>query len=97
MLNKEYNTLEGLQQKVNIIAALNLGLSKELKEAYPLTAPAEKSKIGYNVDYSNLSTEWVAGFLQGSLTYLFLHKIIVVYLYDCVFNRSTLKRSLIIR
>lgn len=65
MLNKEHNTLEGLQQIVNYRASLNLGLSKELKEAFPLTVPAEKPEIGNNVDYSNLSPEWVAGFSTG--------------------------------
>jgi hypothetical protein len=39
MLNKVHNTLEGLQQIVNYKASLNLGLSKKLKEAFPLTVP----------------------------------------------------------
>lgn len=40
MLNKEHNTLEGIQKIVNIRASLNLGLSKDLKEGFPLTIPA---------------------------------------------------------
>lgn len=39
MLNKEHNTLEGIQKTVNIRASLNTGLSKDLKEAFPMTIP----------------------------------------------------------
>jgi hypothetical protein len=39
MLNKEHNILEGIQKIVNIRASLNTGLSKDLKEAFPLTIP----------------------------------------------------------
>lgn len=63
MLNKEHKTLEGLQQIVNIRASLNLGLSDELKEAFPLTAPVKKSEVDNN--YSSLSPEWIAGFSAG--------------------------------
>ena len=35
MLNKEHNTIEGIQKIVNIKASLNLGLSNDLKEAFP--------------------------------------------------------------
>lgn len=35
MLEKEHNTLEGRQKIVNIKASINLGLSNELKEAFP--------------------------------------------------------------
>lgn len=35
MLNKEHNTLEGIQKIINIKAPLNLGLYKDLKEAFP--------------------------------------------------------------
>jgi len=37
MLNKEDNTIEGIQNIVNIIASLNTGLSDVLKESFPLT------------------------------------------------------------
>jgi hypothetical protein len=40
MLNKEHNTLEGIQKTVNIRASLNTGLSNDLKEAFPNTIPA---------------------------------------------------------
>ena len=67
MLNKEHNTLEGIKKIVNIKASLNLGLSKELKEAFPdtiLTKQPEES-LEYNTVYNNLSPEWVAGFSTG--------------------------------
>jgi NADH:ubiquinone oxidoreductase subunit K len=40
LLNKEHNTYEGLQDIVNIRSSLNLGLSNELKKAFPGTVPA---------------------------------------------------------
>lgn len=39
MLNKEHNTLEGIQKTVNIRVSLNTDLSKDLKEAFPMTIP----------------------------------------------------------
>lgn len=65
MLNKEHNTLEGLQEIVNYRASLNLGLTKELKEAFPLTIPIKRPEIENNVNYKNLSPNWVAGFSTG--------------------------------
>ncbi len=57
MLNKVHNILEGLQKIVNYKTFLNLGLSKELKKAFPLTVPAKGLEIEKNVDYKNLSSE----------------------------------------
>lgn len=37
MLNKEHSYLEGIQKAVSIKYSLNLGLSKDLKEAFPPT------------------------------------------------------------
>lgn len=65
MVDKVHNTLEGLQEIVNYRASLNLGLSKELKEAFPLAVPIKRPEIEKNVDYKNLSPEWVAGFSTG--------------------------------
>lgn len=39
MLNKEHNTLQGIQKTVNIKASLNLGLSNDLKKAFPKATP----------------------------------------------------------
>jgi len=54
MLNKEHNTLEGIQKTVNIRASINTGLSKDLKEAFPMTVPAtlnlESSIKNNNID-----------------------------------------------
>ena len=45
MLDKLHNTLEGLQKIVNYKVSINLGLSRELKQAFPLTYPI---KTGYS-------------------------------------------------
>jgi len=37
MLNKEHNSLQGIQKAVNIRASLNSGLSNDLKQAFPET------------------------------------------------------------
>lgn len=43
MNNKGYNkTLDGIQDIVNIKASLNLGLSQQLKQAFPQTIPGVK-------------------------------------------------------
>lgn len=67
MLNKEHNTLEGIQKIVNIKASLNLGLSKDLKEAFPDTVPTKnlESCVENNTVYNNLSPGWMAGFSTG--------------------------------
>ena len=56
MLNKEHNTPEGLQKTVNIKASLNLGLSNDLKEAFPYTMAATKPEVytKSNKAYNNL-------------------------------------------
>lgn len=65
MLNKEHNSLEGIQKIVNLKASINLGLSKELKEAFPLVTPEKISVIEKKIDYKNLSPEWVSEFSTG--------------------------------
>lgn len=64
MLNGEHNTLEGTQKIVNIKAFLNLGLSDDLKKAFPNTTPLENQIITTKKDamYNNLHPEWLAGF-----------------------------------
>ena len=42
MVNKEHNTLEGIQKIVNIKASLNTGLTENLNEAFPDTKPYQK-------------------------------------------------------
>ena len=64
MLNKEHNTLEGIQKTVNIRASLNTGLSNDLKEAFPMTIPATLN-LESSIKNNNLHPEWVAGFSTG--------------------------------
>ena len=67
MLNKEHSTLKGVQKIVNIKASLNLGLSNDLKEAFPDTIPTKnlESWTENNIVYNNLHPEWLAGFSTG--------------------------------
>nr|QBM09683.1 hypothetical protein [Dactylella sp.] len=60
--NKEHLTHKGLQEIVNLRASLNLGLSPELKEAFPNTIPFVKP---LNENYTILDPHWVAGFTSG--------------------------------
>ena len=64
MLNKEHNTLEGIQKTVNIRASLNTGLSNDLKEPFPMTIPATLN-LESSIKNNNLHPEWVAGFSTG--------------------------------
>ena len=61
MLEKEHSTLKGIQKIVNIKASINLGLSNELKEAFPETMPVEKEVKNITV----IPKEWMAGFSTG--------------------------------
>jgi len=45
ILNKEHLTMEGLAKLVAIKASINLGLSSELKDAFPNIVPVSKPKI----------------------------------------------------
>ncbi len=62
MMQKEHLNEKGIQTIVNIRASLNLGLSENLKAAFPETMPVsrplvENSKIP--------DPEWIAGFTSG--------------------------------
>lgn len=66
MLDKEHSTLEGIQKIVNLKASLNLGLSEDLKQAFPRTILVKRSELLKNREgYKNLSSDWVAGFATG--------------------------------
>ncbi len=58
----EHLTHEGLQQIVNLRASMNLGLSDELKEAFPDVKPVLRPLI---VDQKIQDPNWVAGFVSG--------------------------------
>ncbi len=78
MLNKEHNKYEGLQEIVNIRSSLNLGLSNEIKKAFPSTVPAIRPEI-LRTKISGAS--WLAGFAitpKGvrNLTFLLPFKIL---------------------
>ena len=60
---KDYNkTLDGIQDIVNLKASLNLGLSQQLKEAFPQTIPAIKPLI---ITQEIPHPEWIAGFTSA--------------------------------
>ena len=54
MLNKEHNNIEGLKKIVSLRASVNLGLSKDLKKAFPDIVPIEKSNNLSKAVYNNL-------------------------------------------
>ena len=62
MQRKEHLTDKGVQTIVNIRASLNLGLSDDLKVAFPKTIPVKKAGI---VDQKIPHPEWLAGFTSG--------------------------------
>jgi len=53
--SKRHLTVEGLQEIVNLKASLNLGLSDDLKAAFPNTVPVFRPKINFKflilIDY----------------------------------------------
>ena len=62
ILNKEHLTMEGLAKLVAIKASINLGISSELKDAFPNIVPVSKPKI---INQNILDPLWVAGFTTG--------------------------------
>lgn len=88
MLNKEHNTLEGIQKIVNIRASLNKGLPSNLKEAFPMTIPATLYVERF-IKNNNLHPEWVAGFSTGESNFFIALKNLklrVVYILHYVFQ-----------
>ena len=71
--NKEHLTIEGLQKIVAIKASLNLGLSPELKAAFPEILPVQRpSVLNQRIENPN----WLAGFTSGVRSGCFLPRII---------------------
>jgi hypothetical protein len=60
--NKEHLTEEGLRKIVAIKASLNLGLSEELKAAFPKILPVTRPSV---LDYNIQDPNWFAGFTSG--------------------------------
>lgn len=63
--------MEGLQAIVNIRASINLGLSEDLKAAFPSTIPVPRPKHERSI---TLHPEWVAGFATGEGCFYILVK-----------------------
>nr|YP_009072375.1 LAGLIDADG endonuclease [Sclerotinia borealis]AIJ56806.1 LAGLIDADG endonuclease [Sclerotinia borealis] len=61
---KEHLNMDGLQAIVNIRASINLGLSEELKTAFPYTVVVPRPIIE-NKNRAIPHPEWVAGFATG--------------------------------
>lgn len=59
---REHITLKGLIQVLSLKASLNLGLSDELKAAFPDIIPVNRPLV---VDMEIPSPEWIAGFTSG--------------------------------
>nr|ADN97197.1 intron-encoded double motif LAGLIDADG homing endonuclease [Ophiostoma minus] len=61
--NKEHLTLDGLIKILNIKAAMNLGLSENLKKEFSLSSKGVLKRPA--PDLSNLNKRWLAGFIEG--------------------------------
>lgn len=62
MSRKEHLTKEGLNKIVAMKASMNLGLSTELKAAFPHTIPVPRPLVN---DQEIKDPQWVAGFVEG--------------------------------
>jgi len=67
MLNKKHLTESGLQEIVNLRASLNLGLSDELKAAFPNTIPVKRQIL---TKQQIPHPQWVAGFVTAEGCFL---------------------------
>ena len=65
--NKEHITLQGLKKIVAIRAALNLGLTDQLKAAFPNTVPVLRPSV---IKTLALDPNWVTGFTSGEGCFL---------------------------
>ena len=62
MQRREHLTTSGLQEIIKLRASLNLGLSDELKAAFPKIIPANKPKVENQIIPH---PQWVTGFSTG--------------------------------
>jgi hypothetical protein len=62
MLDKEHTQIEGLRKILAIKTSMNLGLSEELKVAFPDTIPVPKPKVEVQ---EIKDPNWLAGFTSG--------------------------------
>jgi len=66
MQRKEHLTDEGIQALVNMRASLNLGVSDDLKVAFPKTIPVKRPEV---VEQKIPHPEWLAGFTSAEGTF----------------------------
>jgi len=64
MSDNKHTNLEGLKEILEQRASLNWGLSKSLKESFPLIVGVKKITV-YNNIFNNICYEWLAGFSSG--------------------------------
>jgi LAGLIDADG endonuclease len=64
---KAHFTQTGLEEIISIKAAINLGLSKELKAAFSHVIPIVR--LPYVIDENPLNPYWVSGFSEGDSTF----------------------------
>jgi hypothetical protein len=62
MLDNEHTQIEGLRKILAIKTSINLGLSGELKEAFPDTIPVTRPKVE---DQEIKDPNWLSGFTSG--------------------------------
>lgn len=62
MRKKEHLTTEGLAKMLSLKASINLGLSNELKTAFPDIIPVERPKVEYP---TYIDPSWLAGFVDA--------------------------------
>jgi hypothetical protein len=65
--NKEHLTAQGIQKIVAIKASLNLGISDELKAAFPATVPVQRPDVE---NILNRDPYWLAGFTSAEGCFL---------------------------
>lgn len=70
ILENKHNTPDGLQKIINNKAALNWGLSENLKENFPLTLPTPRPQVPSRME--NIKPEWIAGFCTGESSFSIL-------------------------
>ena len=62
MQRKEHLTKEGIQAIVSMRGSLNLGVTDDLKEAFPNTLAVKRPEV---VEQNIPHPEWLAGFTSG--------------------------------
>lgn len=62
LINKEHLNLKGFKNVLSIRASMNLGLSDNLKEAFPGIIPVDRPEV---LNDKSLQPEWLSGFISG--------------------------------